>query len=70
MIPEATCYPVGYETFELFIELVDVLDPKNIIGHPVHHRKSYVDKSCSSDGNWIGIGLDLKGFKKDGIFFY
>ena len=55
MIPEATCYPVRYETFEFIIELVDVLDPKNINGHPEHHRKSYVDKSCSSDGNLIGF---------------
>lgn len=56
----------GYEPFELAGKKVEVLIPKNLSSRHKEHRQKYMGKPNPRS---MGIGMDLKGLKKDGSEF-
>lgn len=56
----------GYEPFELTGQRIEVLIPRNLTRQHKEHRQRYMHQPNPRS---MGIGMDLKGLKKDGSEF-
>ncbi len=62
----AACHLFGYEADELLGQPIEILIPKNIEKRHAEHRMKFMQ---SPHPRSMGIGLDLKGLKKNGTEF-